>query len=44
MPTGMLIYTSMALMLNSEALDTPVEENETKNNNVLIPVLNNKTK
>jgi hypothetical protein len=25
MPTGMLIYTSMALMLNSEALDTPKE-------------------
>jgi hypothetical protein len=35
MPTSMLIYTSMALMMNSEALDkgafaeTPVDENST---------------
>jgi hypothetical protein len=31
MPTGMLIYTSMALMLNSESLDTPKEETSTVN-------------
>lgn len=40
MPTGMLVYTSMALMLNSEALDTPAEENNTeKNNHTLIPAI-----
>jgi len=27
MPTGILIYISMAIMLNSEVLDTPAEEN-----------------
>lgn len=41
MPTGMLIYTSMALMLNSDALDIPAEETE-KNNHSLIPVISNK--
>jgi hypothetical protein len=29
MPTGMLIYASMALMLNSEKLDTPKQESAT---------------
>jgi hypothetical protein len=33
MPTGMLIYTSMALMLNSEKLDTP-EENVLSQNSL----------
>jgi hypothetical protein len=43
MPTGMLIYTSMALIMNSEALDTPAEENKTDmNNNKLIPAIINK--
>jgi hypothetical protein len=26
MPTGMLIYTSMALLMNTEVLDKPEEE------------------
>jgi O-Antigen ligase len=36
MPTGMLIYISMAIMLNSDALDTPAEKLET--NNLPIPL------
>ncbi len=30
MPTAMLIYTSMAIMLNSETLDTPLSEKDIK--------------
>jgi hypothetical protein len=30
MPTSIMIYTSMALMLNSERLDTPLEEEPTQ--------------
>jgi O-antigen ligase len=36
MPTGMLIYTSMALLMNTEILDTPAEPSYSGNGNMAL--------